>query len=111
MILPLFPLSSVLFPFGRMPLQIFEQRYLDLVKNCLKTDSGFGVITILDGLEADFAEPSELELSVVGCYARIVDWDQLPNGLLGIIIEGHKRFKLKNFWREENGLVRGEINL
>ena len=51
--LPLFPLSAVLLPFGRMPLQIFEQRYLDLVRDCMKTDTGFGVVWIRRGAEVN----------------------------------------------------------
>ena len=49
--IPVFPLSSVLFPTGRLPLQIFEQRYLDLVRDCLKQDTGFGMVWITEGEE------------------------------------------------------------
>jgi len=92
--IPLFPLSSVLVPYGRMPLQIFEQRYLDLVRTCMKADTGFGVVWIRQGSEVVGTSNSMLELGEYGTYAKIVDWDQLPNGLLGVTIEGQKTFFL-----------------
>ena len=54
--LPLFPLSAVLLPGGRLPLQIFEPRYLDLVSHCMKTDSGFGIVRITSGHEVIIAQ-------------------------------------------------------
>lgn len=92
--IPLFPLSSVLLPFGRMPLQIFEQRYLDLVRNCMKSDSGFGVVWIRHGYEVAGTSNATLDLGDYGTYAQIVDWDQLDNGLLGITIQGQQLFSL-----------------
>ena len=92
--IPLFPLSSVLEPYGRVALQIFEQRYLDLVRSCMKSDSGFGVVWIRSGSEVAGTSNSSLELGEYGTYARIVDWDQLPSGLLGISIEGREIFSL-----------------
>ena len=88
---PLFPLSAVLFPYGRMPLQIFEQRYLDLVRECRRNDSGFGVVWIKSGGEVAHPEATAPTLAEYGCYARIVDWDQLDSGLLGITVEGSDR--------------------
>ena len=108
---PLFPLSTVLFPYGRMHLQIFEQRYLDLVKNCMRNDSKFGVVLIREGLEIDEKDHAKSNLSSIGTLARIVDWDQLPNGLLGITIQGGERFFLLDSWKQENGLVLGNINI
>ena len=109
--LPLFPLSTVLFPSGRIPLQIFEQRYLDLVKNCMRNDSKFGVVLILEGSEMDKKDQVKPNLSGMGTLARIVDWDQLPNGLLGITIQGGERFFLLDSWRQDNGLVMGNVNI
>ena len=86
--LPLFPLSAVLLPHGRMPLQIFEQRYLDLVRETLRSDSQFGVVWIRQGSEVAQRGRAAPELGDYGTSARIVDWDQRPNGLLGITIEG-----------------------
>lgn len=107
--LPLFPLHGVLLPNGRMPLQIFEPRYLDLVRDCLKHDTAFGVVWIRRGSEVAERGRAAAELGDWGCYARIVDWDQLPNGLLGVTIEGTGRFDLYDTRVEANGLVVGRI--
>ena len=109
--IPLFPLSSVLFPRGRIPLQIFEQRYLDLVRGCLREDTGFGLAWIASGAEVAHPGVGQPNLGEWGCYARIVDWDSLPNGLLGITIEGTQRFKLNGARAEANQLVMGEVEL
>jgi len=92
--IPLFPLSTVLVPYGRMSLQIFEQRYLDLVRSSMKAESGFGVVWIRSGYEVAGTSNPQLELGDYGTYAKIVDWDQLANGLLGISIEGRETFSL-----------------
>jgi len=92
--IPLFPLSTVLVPYGRMSLQIFEQRYLDLVRSCMKAESGFGVVWIRSGYEVAGTSNPQLELGDYGTYTKIVDWDQLANGLLGISIEGRETFSL-----------------
>lgn len=95
--IPLFPLNAVLLPHGRMPLQIFEPRYLDLISRCLKQeeDSGFGVVWLREGKEVyRTAEEGDNRLAQVGTFARIVDWDSLANGLLGITIEGGDKFRL-----------------
>jgi Lon protease-like protein len=107
--IPLFPLSAVLLPHGRMPLQIFEQRYLDLVRQCMRDGSGFGVIWLRSGGEV--AGSGEPQLGDYGTYARIVDWDQLPNGLLGITIRGGERFRLHGRRRLANQLLMGEVSL
>jgi len=107
--IPIFPLSSLLFPGGRMALQIFEQRYLDLVRSSLKEDSGFGITWIVEGAEISRPGLAMPELARFGCYARIVDWDALPNGLLGITIEGGERFRLQQAQARDSGLVMGEV--
>lgn len=107
--MPLFPLSSVLLPFGRMPLQIFEQRYLDLVRHSLKSGEPFGVVWIRRGSEVAQRGSADPLLGDYGACARIVDWDQLPNGLLGITVEGAERFALNGISRRANGLVVGEV--
>lgn len=105
--IPLFPLSSVLFPHGRMPLQIFEQRYLDLIKSCARSGTGFGVVwTSRSGEVVGRGEPA---LGDYGTYARIVDYDQLPNGLLGVTIEGAERFDLHSTERLASQLVMGSV--
>jgi Lon protease-like protein len=109
--LPLFPLSGVLLPFGRMPLQIFEPRYLDLVRDCMKADSSFGVVWIQRGAEVAQRGNASPELGDYGSTARIIDWDQLPNGLLGLTIQGDQRFDLSSTTVRANGLVVGQVSL
>ena len=105
--IPLFPLSGVLVPWGRIPLQIFEQRYLDLIRSCMKSDTGFGVVWIRHGSEVAGTSNSNLELGEWGTYAKIVDWDQLKNGLLGISIEGRETFTLGDTRTSGNGQIYG----
>ena len=92
--LPLFPLDTVLFPGCVLDLQIFEARYLDMVSQCLKAGHGFGVVNILDGREVGAAPTA---FAGVGCEALIRDWQQLSNGLLGIRVEGGRRFDVQSF--------------
>lgn len=101
----LFPLNTVLFPESELKLRIFEPRYVDMVSECLRTDSGFGVCLISDGKAA--GQP--IEFFPMGTYARIIDWNQLPEGLLGITIKGERRFKVVRSGRRKNNLRVGEI--
>ncbi|MAT95008.1 MAG: ATP-dependent protease [Halioglobus sp.] len=107
--LPLFPLSAVLAPYGRMPLQIFEQRYLDLVRDSLRNESGFGVVWIRQGSEVAQRGRASPELGDHGTVASIVDWNQLQNGLLGITIAGVRRFDLYATETRADGLVVGHV--
>jgi hypothetical protein len=98
--IPLFPLGTVLFPGGPLPLRIFETRYIDLVRRCLRDDSGFGVVLIREGVEAG----GPALTYGVGTYARIVDFSQQPDGLLGIRAAGARRFRIIERRRERDGL-------
>jgi len=109
--IPLFPVSAVLLPHGRMPLQIFEQRYIELVRDCMRSDRGFGLIWIRKGSEIIVPGGGSIELAENGCYARITDFDQLPNGLLGVTIEGQQRFELDDVHTRDNGLVMGQVDM
>ena len=84
--IPLFPLGTTLLPYGRMPLQIFERRYIDLIAQCMREGTGFGVVQLRRGSEVGQGGIDAPDIAAVGCFARIVDWDQLPNQLLGITI-------------------------
>jgi Lon protease-like protein len=97
----LFPLSTVLFPGGPLPLRIFETRYIDLVRRCLREASGFGVVLITEGAEAGGTAPQTAD---VGCYATIVDFSQQPDGLLGIQVMGGRRFRIRDRWQAADGL-------
>lgn len=105
---PLFPLRSVLFPGGRMALRIFEQRYLDLVRSTLREQTSFGVIHLHQGSEVN-GDDQRPQLAVVGCEAHIVDWDQTDDGLLGLVVEGGRRFRLRSSAQDASGLHRGTV--
>jgi len=108
--LPLFPLGAVLFPGGRMPLRVFEPRYVDLVRDCLKHDSEFGIVWIREGREVVSAPESAMpKLAQLGTTARIVDWDALSDGRLGITVEGGQKFRLLSTTQQQNFLVIGDI--
>ncbi|MDN3516066.1 LON peptidase substrate-binding domain-containing protein [Aquisalimonas lutea] len=86
----IFPLRTVLFPGGPLPLRIFEPRYVDMVSRCLRQEQPFGVCLIREGREvADAATPHGL-----GTLARIVDWEQRSDGLLGVTALGEERFRI-----------------
>ena len=103
--LPLFPLHTVLYPGGRLPLRIFEPRYVGLIRDCMRDGSGFGVTPIRHGGEAGApAEPWPL-----GTRAEIVDFDQGKDGLLHILAKGTWRFRLRDFEATREGLLRGRI--
>ena len=103
--LPLFPLHTVLFPGGPLALRIFEPRYIDMVRRCLKEQSGFGVAIILEGEEAG----SATRVAAVGTRARLVDFDPLPDGLLGITCLGEQRFRVLRRWQQADGLNLAEV--
>ena len=103
--LPLFPLSTVLYPGGRLELRIFEPRYLDLVRECARGDRGFGVCLILAGRET--GEPALP--AAVGTLARIVDFHYGTDGLLGIVAEGGQRFRVLRTRVRADGQLRGEV--
>ncbi len=107
--IPLFPLGHVLFTGGRLPLQIFEPRYLDLVGRCMKKRSGFGVVLIREGTET-FAGSGPPSLFNIGTYARIVDFSQLANGLLGIVCVGGGKFRIERSWEAPDHLVMAEVD-
>ncbi len=103
---PLFPLNTVLYPGGPLPLRVFEPRYLDMISDCLKSDSPFGVLLIRSGSETGPATTYD-----VGTLARIIDWYQGSDGLLGVTAIGEQRFRLISAHRRPNGLNIGEIEL
>jgi Lon protease-like protein len=100
----LFPLQSVLFPGGPLPLRIFEPRYVDMVSRCMKTNAGFGVLAINSG-----SEVGEAETFSVGTLAEIVSWYRDEHGLLGITATGRGRFTLESRTRQRDGLYVGQV--
>jgi len=102
--IPLFPLNIVLFPDGPLPLRIFETRYVDMVRSCMREDRSFGVVLISEGLEAGPAETHD-----VGTTAKITDFHQLADGLLGLSCVGQQRFRILKKSVAKDGLNLGEI--
>jgi Lon protease-like protein len=105
--IPLFPLRTVLFPGGYLSLRIFEQRYLTMVRDCARNDTGFGVCLIREGEEA----VSPVKTTQVGTYAQIIDWYTLEDGLLGVSATGTVRFMTENTWQDDDGLFRAQIRV
>ncbi|CAM3698583.1 Peptidase S16 lon domain-containing protein [Pseudomonas reidholzensis] len=106
MTLPLFPLNTVLFPGCMLDLQIFEARYLDMIGRCMKQGGGFGVVCILEGEQVGKV-PSGV--ASIGCEALIRDFDQQENGLLGIRVEGVRRFEVEQTEVQKDQLLLGEV--
>lgn len=98
--IPLFPLHTVLFPGGPLPLRIFEARYLDMISQCIRNDSGFGVCLISAGKEVGEAA----ETHEVGTLATISDWHMRHDGLLGITAHGRQRFRVASSEVQKNQL-------
>ncbi len=105
--IPLFPLSSIVLPGGKLPLRLFEPRYINMVKNCFKTGSGFGVCLIKDGRDAGTPATPYPQ----GTLVTIVDFDQGPDGLLHITAEGTQEFTLHTYAANEENLLIGEVEL
>lgn len=103
--IPIFPLNTVLFPGGVLPLRIFEPRYMDMVRDCLRNDTGFGVCLITEGREV--GRPALHEMT--GCLARIGHWDMEQLGLLNIRTVGERRFSVIDTRVENDGLIRASI--
>ncbi|MEC9375582.1 MAG: LON peptidase substrate-binding domain-containing protein [Pseudomonadota bacterium] len=102
--IPLFPLQTVLFPGGPLPLRVFESRYLDMISSCMKNSTPFGVV-LFQGTN----DSSAITMASVGTSASIVDWYQGTDGLLGITAYGEKRFRLISVKQQEDGLNLGTV--
>jgi uncharacterized protein len=101
----LFPLNTVLFPGGLLPLRIFEERYMDMAKECLRNVAPFGVCMIKEGREVGVpALPFD-----VGCLARIRDWDMPQLGILHVSALGTERFRIRHWEANAKGLINGTV--
>src|SRR5690606_16954893 len=105
-IIPRFPLHTVLFPGGPQRLRIFEARYVDMVGRCMRENSPFGVALIVEGREVGPAKTV-----TIGTTARIVDFDRLSNGLLGIVARGERRFRIESVEVQPDGLNVAEVTM
>ena len=101
----IFPLKTVVFPYTYLPLKVFEPRYTDLVSACLKNDTGFVISAILSGEEVGDVP----EFSEVGTLVKIVDWDQTPDGLLGIHVRGEQKVQIVGHEVGANDSITGTI--
>ena len=104
---PLFPLNSVLFPGGLLPLRVFEQRYLEMAKACLRDNTPFGVCLIREGSEVGAPATHE----DVGCLAHITGWDMQQLGLLQLIAQGGRRFRVAAKRIRADGLIVADVAL
>ncbi len=101
----LFPLNTVLFPGGLLPLRIFETRYVDMVGGCMRQGAAFGVVLIVDGNDTG----SAVSIAEVGTSARIVDFQTEADGLLGLLCRGERRFRVAQRRRQGDGLNRATV--
>ena len=102
---PLFPLNTVLFPGGPLPLRIFETRYVDMVRRCMREHCAFGVVLIRAGAEVGAVG----DTAEIGTTARIVDFYSLADGLLGITCIGEQKFRILKRWQQSDGLNLADI--
>jgi Lon protease-like protein len=109
--LPLFPLKTVFFPGGVLPLKVFEQRYITMTKACLKDDKPFGVCLLTHGEEVSgTATPkARIEFAQIGTLARITSWDMPQLGILHLRTEGGTRFHVQTHAIADDGLVVGQV--
>jgi Lon protease-like protein len=105
--IPLFPLHGVLFPDGLLALRVFEARYMDMTRECMKQKLPFGVCLIREGREVGApATPEE-----IGCLARITEWDMQQLGMLHLRTRGEQRFRILNSSANSQGLLSAEVEL
>lgn len=115
--MPLFPLRTVLFPEGILPLRIFEPRYVDMIRWCMRENSPFGVVLLKSGSDVMKAAgqedqgPAVPDIFGFGTQAEIVDFNQADNGLLGIIAQGGRKFSVESTTQQPDGLLRGQVTL
>jgi len=108
--LPLFPLNTILFPGGLLPLKIFEARYLDMISRCFKTGADFGIVGIIRG--SDVMQPGEnVSFAEVGTLARITHFDVPQTGLINIRCVGTSRFRIQRCEQLQDGLWVGDVEI
>ncbi|MDP5032433.1 MAG: LON peptidase substrate-binding domain-containing protein [Paraglaciecola sp.] len=104
-IIPFFPLSAHVLPGGRLQLRIFEPRYVRMVKEACANDTGIGICMF----NAKGAKETNEHIFPIGTYAKVVDFDLLPDGMLGITVEGKQCFQILSVETEADGLRVGQI--
>jgi Lon protease-like protein len=109
--IPLFLLNTVLHGGGRLSLRVFETRYMDMVKDCLRHGTPFGVCLIAQGEEVARPGDAPAVPREVGTLAQIVDWEMPQLGILDIVVHGGQRFRIRERRTQPDGLVRAEVEL
>lgn len=104
---PIFPLHTVLLPGSLLPLKVFEQRYVEMTKLCLRDERPFGVCLIHEG--AEVGTPAVPER--VGCLATIVDWDMQQLGIFNLKTLGTRRFEIDSHSVSGNGLISAQVTM
>jgi len=107
--LPLFPLGTVLFPGGLLPLRIFEVRYLDMIGKCRKADAPFGVVNLTSGSEVRKAGADAESFAAIGTLAMIREFESPQSGLLQIECVGTQRFRVRDTELQKHGLWVAEV--
>ncbi len=108
--IPLFPLRAVLFEGGRLPLRVFEPRYLDMIGDSMRDNRPFGVVLIREGRDARLsADDPQPQIFDVGTEATVIDFNQLEGGMLGIMAAGGRKFRILKTWELRNHLLMGSI--
>ena len=104
---PLFPLTINVLPGAYLPLQIFEPRSIDMIKNCLSNSEGFCIVLIKTEDDQELRDlPNHYDIAT---YVEIVDFNQLENGLLGITVQGKEKIKIFERWKQTDELLLGKI--
>jgi Lon protease-like protein len=104
---PLFPLKSLLYPGGPLSLRIFEPRYVNMVTRCLREQAPFVVVQLLEGAEAG---GGVISTAATGTEATIVDFDRLPDGLLGLTCVGGRRVRILSTEQQADGLHLAQVD-
>ena len=108
--IPLFPVSLVLFPGGRLPLQIAETRYLDMITHCLRNNVGFGAVMIREGQQMLAHRDEQLpSVAYTGTLATIVDFDEGANGMLDILVQGQRKFVVRDQFEQADRLMLAQV--
>ena len=105
--IPLFPLKTVLLPANTLGLKIFEPRYLDMIAQCMREDSTFGIVFIYKGEETG----SDTDIHSIGTTAKITDWQNRADGLLGVTVLGVERFEITSTHTQDDGLTVGKVDI
>ncbi len=103
--IPIFPLNTVLYPGSQLPLKIFEQRYLEMTKACVRDGTPFGVCRIREGQEVGLPAVPEQ----IGCTALIAQWEMPHLGVFHLQTRGQHPFRILRQTTQSNGLIRADV--